>query len=113
MNSIMNELPVKGNIISDLHISLSRTLVLKYHWIESFTESLKLLCRRFNKFILQLTDVEVYCNEERTRTFLGIHCQNDDKVLNCLIEELNSLLAEYQLPLYYKVQYTIMNLYFY
>ncbi|XP_014478153.1 PREDICTED: U6 snRNA phosphodiesterase [Dinoponera quadriceps] len=102
MNSVLKELPVKGDIISKLHISLSRTLVLKFHWIESFAENLKLLCRRFSRFTIQLTDVRVYCNEEKTRTFLGIYCQNDDGILKCLTEALNGLLAEYQLPLYYK-----------
>ncbi|EFN75454.1 U6 snRNA phosphodiesterase [Harpegnathos saltator] len=102
LNSVLKDLPVKGDVISKLHISLSRTLVLKYHWIESFTENLKLLCRKFSPFIVQLTDIRVYCNEEKTRTFLGIYCQNDDGTLKCLIEALDNLLAEYQLPLYYK-----------
>ncbi|XP_032680824.1 U6 snRNA phosphodiesterase isoform X2 [Odontomachus brunneus] len=102
MNSVLKELPVKGDVISELHISLSRTLILKFHWIESFAENLKLLCCRFNRFVLQLTDVRVYCNEEKTRTFLGIYCQNDDGILKCLIKALDDLLAEYQLPLYYE-----------
>lgn len=102
MNSILKDLPVSGNIISKLHISLSRTLVLKFHWIESFTESLKLLCREFNQFVVQLADVKVYCNEERTRTFLGIYCQDNDKILKHLTETLDNLLAEYQLPSFYK-----------
>ena len=103
MKSVLNKLPVQGNIISSLHISLSRTLVLKFHWIESFVEGIKLACRNFNKFIIQLTDVRVYCNEERTRTFLGIYCQDEDKMLKCLTEIFDNLLAEYQLPSFYKV----------
>ena len=103
MKSVLNKLPVEGNIISNLHISLSRTLVLKFHWIESFIEGIKLACRSFNKFIIQLTDVRVYCNEERTRTFLGIYCQDEDKMLKCLTEIFDNLLAEYQLPSFYKV----------
>lgn len=103
MNSIVKELPVKGDVISKLHISLSRTLILKFHWIESFAESLKQLCHEVNQFMVQLVDVKVYCNEERTRTFLGICCQNDDGTLKHLTEALNGLLAEYQLPLFYEV----------
>lgn len=102
MKSILNELPVQGEIISSLHISLSRTLVLKFHWIESFVEGLKLLCRGFHRFVIQLTDVKVYCNEERTRTFLGIYCQDEDGTLKRLTEAIDCLLAEYQLPLFYK-----------
>ncbi|KYM86741.1 UPF0406 protein C16orf57 like protein [Atta colombica] len=102
MKSVLNKLPVEGNIISNLHISLSRTLVLKFHWIESFVEGIKLACHSFKKFIIQLTDVRVYCNEERTRTFLGIYCQDEDKMLKCLTEIFDNLLAEYQLPSFYK-----------
>jgi len=103
MKSILDELPVQGEDISNLHISLSRTLVLKFHWIESFVESLKLLCRGFHPFVVQLTDVKVYCNEERTRTFLGIYCQNEDGTLKHLTEAIDCLLAEYQLPSFYEV----------
>lgn len=103
INSVLNELPVQGDIISSLHISLSRTLILKFHWIESFVEGIKLLCRSFNKFVVQLMDVRVYCNEERTRTFLGIYCQDEDGMLKCLIENVDNLLAGYQLPLFYEV----------
>jgi len=102
MSSVSDKLPVQGNIISSLHISLSRTLVLKFHWIESFVEGMKLLCRRLNQFVVPLTDVRVYCNEERTRTFLGIYCQDEDGMLKCLTEALDDLLAGYQLPSFYK-----------
>ncbi|XP_011881350.1 PREDICTED: U6 snRNA phosphodiesterase isoform X2 [Vollenhovia emeryi] len=102
MSSVLNELPVQGNIISSLHISLSRTLVLKFHWIESFVEGVKLLCCKFDKFVVQLTDVRVYCNDEKTRTFLGIYCQDKDGALKCLTEAFDDLLAGYQLPSFYE-----------
>jgi len=108
MNSVLNKLPVQGNIISNLHISLSRTLILKFHWIESFVEGIKLSCCRFNKFILQLTDVRVYCNEERNRTFLGIYCQDENGSLRCLTEVIDNLLAGYQLPPFYKVHMKLL-----
>jgi len=104
MTSALSELSIHaGNLVSNLHVSLSRTLILKFHWIQSFTDSLKLLCRRFDRFLIRFTDVRVYCNEERTRTFLGIHCQNDDGTLRCLAAALDSLLAEYELPSFYQV----------
>ncbi|KAH0953468.1 hypothetical protein HN011_008585 [Eciton burchellii] len=91
-----------GNLVSDLHVSLSRTLILKFHWIHGFTESLKLLCHRFDRFLVRFTDVRVYCNEERTRTFLGIHCRNDDGTLQRFAAALDNLLAEYELPSFYE-----------
>ncbi|XP_012528429.2 U6 snRNA phosphodiesterase isoform X2 [Monomorium pharaonis] len=102
IDSVISKLPVKGSIISSLHISLSRTLILKFHWIESFVEGIKQSCHRFNKFVVQLTNIKVYCNEEKTRTFLGIYCQDEDGMLKCLTEALDNVLAEYQLPSFYK-----------
>ncbi|XP_077277023.1 U6 snRNA phosphodiesterase 1 isoform X5 [Temnothorax americanus] len=102
MNAVLDKLPVQGNVVSSPHISLSRTLILKFHWIESFVEGMKLLCRRSNKFAIQLTDVRVYCNEEKTRTFLGIYCQDENGMLKCLTEALDNLSAGYQLPSFYK-----------
>lgn len=102
IRSALSELPIQGNIMSNFHISLSRTLVLKFHWIESFVEDLKLLCHKFNKFVVQLTDIKVYCNEEKTRTFLGIYCQDKDETLKHLTKAFDNVLAEYQLPLFYE-----------
>jgi len=103
ITSISSKLSIHGNLVSNLHVSLSRTLILKFHWIQSFTESLKLLCHGFNRFLIRFTDVRVYCNEERTRTFLGIHCRNDDGTLQCFTTALDNLLAEYELPSFYEV----------
>lgn len=103
INSTLSKLPIHGNLVPSLHVSLSRTLVLKFHWIESFAESLKLLCQKFDRFMIRLEDVRVYCNEERTRTFLGIQCQDDDGTLRLFTTALDKFLAEYQLPSFYEV----------
>ncbi|EZA59444.1 hypothetical protein X777_00287 [Ooceraea biroi] len=97
IKSTLNKLPVQGHLVSDLHVSLSRTLVLKYHWIPSFIERLRDVCCVCNQFVLRLTDVRVYRNEERTRTFLGIRCQNDDEMQRHLIAAITCVLDEYRL----------------
>lgn len=103
IKSIATLLPKDSNILFEqFHVSLTRTLILKFHWIESFVESLKRLFQKTNKFTMELTDIKVYCNEERTRTFLGINCYSN--TLNYLISTIDNMLTEYQLPPYYEVR---------
>ncbi|CAD6227730.1 GSCOCG00006185001-RA-CDS [Cotesia congregata] len=92
-----------GNlIIENSHISLTRTLIFKFHWIDSFVASMKKICSSVDPFILELNNVRVYCNEQRTRTFLGIECHCLEPSFTYLMESLNKLLAEYQLESFYE-----------
>lgn len=102
IKSIAALLPGENSILfEEFHISLTRTLILKYHWIDSFVESIKKLCLNTNKFTLEFSDIKVYCNEERTRTFLGIRCCNNN-IADYLISAINNILEEYQLPPFYE-----------
>ncbi|XP_033213360.1 U6 snRNA phosphodiesterase isoform X2 [Belonocnema kinseyi] len=90
-----------GKIFEEFHVSLTRTVPLKFHWIDSFVEGVKKISENSNQFAMELTDVKVYCNDNKTRTFLGICCENDE-ALNDLTEALNKLLNEYLLPRFYE-----------
>ncbi|KOC62336.1 UPF0406 protein, partial [Habropoda laboriosa] len=103
MFSILKELSVKCNILSEqFHISVTRTLILKFHWIESFVEETKKLCRQTDQFSLELLNVQVYTNEENMRTFLGIQCVDCKGTLTHFVKNLNKILAEYELPPFYE-----------
>ncbi|XP_015121501.1 U6 snRNA phosphodiesterase [Diachasma alloeum] len=102
MTSVNTIIPAGTLILNDSHLSFSRTLILKYHWIESFVESLRDLTRSTPKFNLQITNVKIYCNEGRTRTFLGLECQCLDQTVTHYMTSLNKLLSEYQLPPFYE-----------
>ncbi|XP_034939800.1 U6 snRNA phosphodiesterase, partial [Chelonus insularis] len=103
MKSVQEKLPVDGKlIIENSHISLTRTLIFKFHWIESFVDSMKKICQATNPFIIEMINVKLYCNEERTRTFMGIECQCLDPSFTSLMKLLNKLLAEYQLSSFYE-----------
>ena len=52
--------------MEDLHISLSRTVVLQHHWIEPFTQSLKDALTT-GCFMCDFESVEMYSNDEKTR----------------------------------------------
>lgn len=94
-----------GKLFDEFHISLTRTVAIKFHWITSFVEGLKEMCKNLNSFTVELKDIKFYCNDDRTRTFLGIACENG--ALNNVTEKLNKLLNEYQLPCFYEVFFLI------
>ncbi|XP_031828837.1 U6 snRNA phosphodiesterase 1 [Nomia melanderi] len=101
--SVLEELPIKCNIFREqFHISITRTLILKFHWIESFVEEIKKLCEQTDEFNLELLNLRAYCNEDKTRTFLGIECIDDKGILDHFVKNLNNSLAEYNLPPFYE-----------
>ncbi|XP_076633404.1 U6 snRNA phosphodiesterase 1 [Colletes latitarsis] len=103
MLSVLKEVPIECNIFPEqFHISVTRTLILKYHWIESFVEEIKKLCNKTGQFNLELLNIRAYRNEEKTRTFLGIECVDYKNTLTHFIKDLNQFLAEYELPGFYE-----------
>ncbi|KAI9559696.1 hypothetical protein GHT06_013701 [Daphnia sinensis] len=91
-------------ICDDFHISLTRTVILRHHWIEGFVASIrKQLSDTPRPFQLYGTNVlSVYLNEEKTRTFLAMNVEDPVGILSMLIEKMDSCLKEYQLPAYYE-----------
>ncbi|XP_076043323.1 U6 snRNA phosphodiesterase 1 [Oratosquilla oratoria] len=87
---------------TDLHISLTRTLVLRLHWIQPIVEDLRARLTHVNKFSLWLHGVGVYLNEERTRTFLGLRVCHGRSELQDIVSEIDSCLTDYRLPSFYK-----------
>lgn len=94
-----------GNIktFDEYHISLSRTVILKFHWIDSFVDALKQIVVKFENFLVELSNLKVYCNEEKTRTFLGIEVRANDETMEQLTKAVDTLLSEYNLPAFYEV----------
>lgn len=101
MKETSSKLPV--SLAPEFHISLTRTVVLKFHWIDSFVASLKKLFLETKRFVIELQDVKLYLNDEKDRTFMAIRCASVDDSLDKLTEALNKLLTEYQLPPFYEV----------
>lgn len=84
------------------HLSLSRTLYIKDHQKDLFKQKItdalkstdlppKLKCEK----------VEIYLNDEMTRTFLAVDVENDEKILKT-IESIDKILKDFGLPVYYK-----------
>lgn len=47
--------------------------------------------------------LNVYCNEERTRTFIGVEIKTGYDSLFNLVKIFNGCLTEFRLPEFYKV----------
>ena len=92
----------------EFHVSLTRTLVLKTHWIDSFAEAVKQIVEIYPSFLLELSEIKVYCNEDRSRTFMGITARTTKCYLERLTHNLNKLMEQYQLPPFYEVHNTLI-----
>jgi U6 snRNA phosphodiesterase len=87
---------------SELHISLTRLLILKHHWIDAICESIKQLTCQRRQFGFQFDSLEIYCNDEKTRTFVGVKVFAEDTAqLKDLVLDYDKCLANYKLPKYY------------
>ncbi|XP_050351668.1 U6 snRNA phosphodiesterase 1-like isoform X2 [Nymphalis io] len=90
-------------VCEDVHISLSKTFVLRYHMIKSFTSTLQNVLSNNNSFVLNFDSVEVYCNEEKTRTFIALGVDAiSHAYLNNILKQIDSLLDDFKLPTFYE-----------
>ncbi|XP_063990722.1 U6 snRNA phosphodiesterase 1 [Diachasmimorpha longicaudata] len=102
MISVRDKIPSGNLVLQDFHLSLTRTLVLKFHWVDAFLMGVRDLIRSTPQFTFGITNVKIYCNEERTRTFLGLECQCLDQTLEHYMTSLNKLVTDYGLPPFYE-----------
>ncbi|KAL3275219.1 hypothetical protein HHI36_019988 [Cryptolaemus montrouzieri] len=93
---------VSLNKVEDFHISLTRTVILKYHWIFPFMNTVKENTCNYSRFIAMFGDFRVYCNEERTRTFIGLEIKTGRDTLRSLVKDLDKCLLEFKLPQFYE-----------
>ncbi|XP_038610047.1 U6 snRNA phosphodiesterase [Tachyglossus aculeatus] len=84
------------------HLSLSQSVVLRYHWITPFVQSLKERVASFHRFFLSADRVKVYTNEGKTRTFIGLEVTAGHTQLLQLVSEVNRVMEEFDLPTFYK-----------
>ncbi|CAG9864653.1 unnamed protein product [Phyllotreta striolata] len=104
VNEIIRCAPESINLkpVDDFHISLTKTVILRHHWINPFVDSVKLRTKYLNKFMILFNDLKIYCNEERTRTFIGLRIQTGYDSLKSLVDILDVCLGEFSLPAFYE-----------
>lgn len=64
----------------------------------------------FYRFLILFDTLQVYCNEERTRTFLGLCIKSGRDTLVNIVDALNKGLTEFNLPTFYNVSKLVFYL---
>nr|OQO16636.1 hypothetical protein B0A51_16899 [Rachicladosporium sp. CCFEE 5018] len=85
-----------------LHVSLSRTLMLKAEQRDAFLARCRAAASSVTAFEMKLETLQWHPNEDRTRWFLVVQVSSPDAALSSLVESLNSVAAEFNQPLLYE-----------
>uniref|UniRef100_A0A1A8IY51 U6 snRNA phosphodiesterase n=1 Tax=Nothobranchius kuhntae TaxID=321403 RepID=A0A1A8IY51_NOTKU len=107
--SLMEELlllsQTRGLVLTlqeEFHLSLSQTVVLRHHWIQPFAQSLRRSLSHCKRFLCSAERLKVYCNAEKTRTFLGMEVSPGHAQLLDIIQAVDKTMTEFQLETFYK-----------
>ena len=88
--------------IPNPHLSLSKVVSLRHHWLQPLTSSLQNSFGLERKFYLGLDKLQVYVNDECSRTFVGLTAGAGWGQLSRLTKRVDSALQEYNLPPFYR-----------
>ncbi|XP_025197781.1 U6 snRNA phosphodiesterase isoform X1 [Melanaphis sacchari] len=88
-------------IIEHPHISLTKTVVLQYHWIQHFINDIKSKLSTILRFSVTFGNLEVFCNENCSRTFIGFLAKPKEVLSQC-VDQLDKVLSDYNLEKYYE-----------
>ncbi|CAN9499434.1 unnamed protein product [Ophioblennius macclurei] len=86
----------------EFHLSLSQTVVLKHHWIQPFTQSLRAGLARCRRFSCSAGKLKAYCNAEKTRTFLAMEVWTGHAQLMELVRVVDQTMTEFRLETFYE-----------
>lgn len=94
------------NIMESPHLSLSKTFILKHHWIESFTKTLHEQFESTNDGLFLSFDnsnLLFLSNEEKTRHFACLPVDElSETILKSITNKIDKCLDEFKLPKYYE-----------
>ena len=88
--------------IPNPHMSLSKVVSLRHHWLQPLTASLHNSLGQERKFYLGLDKLQVYVNDECSRTFVGLTAGAGWGQLSRITKRVDSALQEYNLPPFYR-----------
>ncbi|XP_005108931.1 U6 snRNA phosphodiesterase [Aplysia californica] len=103
VNCLVNFLkPVPFHAMPEFHVSLSRTVPIRHHWIDPLVDSLRSSFKPLQTTISDLSAVRMFTNDEKTRTFLCLELAEEDTLLREYVYAVDKSFAEFRLPEYYE-----------
>ncbi|TMW52354.1 hypothetical protein DOY81_002521 [Sarcophaga bullata] len=116
-------IPIKNNILEDIqdiclmvleekynfkpslemHVSLSKTVVLQYHFIELFIDTLQTVLQMERSFTVSFNNLKAYTNTECTRTFLALTMDELYlKKMLIILNKVDSVMRDFKLDTFYE-----------
>jgi len=104
VSRVLEELrPLEFHALPEFHISLSRTVAIRHHWIEPLVDSLRDQFRPLHASLCDLATVKLFTNDEKTRTFLCLEISEEDAdLLKSYVAAVDRSFAEFKLQKYYE-----------
>ncbi|KAL4234895.1 poly(U)-specific 3'-to-5' RNA exonuclease [Mactra antiquata] len=94
--------PHEFKVMEDYHVSLSRTVTVRHHWIEDIS---KMLTKKFSNIkgcCCEVDNVDILVNDEKTRSFLVLTVCSANDVLEQYVSVVDECFEEYKLQKYYQ-----------
>ncbi|KAG9272011.1 U6 snRNA phosphodiesterase isoform X1 [Astyanax mexicanus] len=93
---------VSFTLAEEFHVSVSKTVVLRHHWIQPAVQSLRSGLAQCRSFVCLADKLKVYCNDEKTRTFLGMEISTGCTQLLEIVKRVDQTMQEFNLSTFYK-----------
>ncbi|XP_060553325.1 U6 snRNA phosphodiesterase 1-like [Ruditapes philippinarum] len=94
--------PLEFQPLADYHISFSRTVTIRHHWIQDICDSLAKEFSQLEGCCCEIDGVQVLTNDEKTRSFLVLSVSPADDLLHDYISVIDTCFEQYKLQEYYK-----------
>lgn len=88
--------------LRDIHVSISRTVPIRHHWIDPLKEFLQREFKDKRRFVCNFPKIGVYVNDEKTRTFLALELDMGVSQLKKLVVVVDKAYEDFGLPKYYE-----------
>lgn len=94
--------PLEFQPMDDYHISFSRTVTIRHHWIQDICDCLMKDFAPLEGCCCEIDGVEVLTNDEKTRSFLVLCVSPADDLLHQYVSVVDKCFEQYKLQKYYK-----------
>ena len=96
------KLPSKLHFIplKDCHLTISRTVPVRHYWMDTIFTMLKKKFGIKSKFFYSVTGLEVYTNDDVSRTFISLKVETNSFLLDS-VAVVDEIFKEFDLPFYY------------